>query len=148
MIEVINPPHPIDPIHPATPYEEKLLEEGHLETPAHDVHIADPPVQVEPVVAAVVETTEDSAVLLASDGAYVEATELEGSEIILLPTPIAATNEEAEKLPGSWLDEQKLTLQTFKEIVSTDVDNVWVVAYVDPRCRDCLTLSLEWEKLT
>ena len=28
------------------------------------------------------------------------------------------------------------------------MENVWVVAYIDPRCRDCLVLSLEWEKLT
>lgn len=39
-------------------------------------------------------------------------------------------------------------METFKEVVATDVDNVWVVAYVDPRCRDCLTLSIEWERLT
>jgi len=58
------------------------------------------------------------------------------------------TNEEAEKPPGKWTDEQKLTLETFKEIVATDVENVWVVAYIDPRCRDCLVLSVEWEKLT
>jgi len=32
--------------------------------------------------------------------------------------------------------------------VATDVENVWVVAYIDPRCRDCLILSIEWERLT
>jgi len=32
--------------------------------------------------------------------------------------------------------------------VTTDTQNVWVVAYIDPRCRDCLTLSIEWEHLT
>ncbi len=69
------------------------------------------------------------------------------SEIILLPTPTVAKNVDAEKPPGTWLDEQKLTLETFKEIVATDVENVWVVAYIDPRCKDCLVLSLEWEKL-
>jgi len=67
---------------------------------------------------------------------------------VFLPEPIAKTGEEAEKPPGKWTDEQKLTLETFKEIVATDVENVWVVAYIDPRCRDCLVLSLEWEKLT
>lgn len=41
-----------------------------------------------------------------------------------------------------------MTLETFKEIVATDVENIWVVAYIDPRCRDCLILSVEWEKLT
>ena len=51
-------------------------------------------------------------------------------------------------MPGNWHDEQKLTLETFKEIVATDIDNVWVVAYVDPRCADCIQLSIEWERLT
>lgn len=32
--------------------------------------------------------------------------------------------------------------------MATDIDNVWVVAYVDPRCRDCISLSIEWERLT
>ena len=70
------------------------------------------------------------------------------SEIILLPEPLAKTDADAIRPPGKWTDEQKLTLETFKEIVATDVENVWVVAYIDPRCRDCLILSLEWEKLT
>ena len=70
------------------------------------------------------------------------------SEIHFLPEPLAKTAAEAKKPPGKWTDEQKLTLETFKEIVATDVENVWVVAYIDPRCRDCLILSLEWEKLT
>ena len=58
------------------------------------------------------------------------------------------SNEVAKKPPGKWTDEQKLTLETFKEVVAADVENVWVVAYIDPRCRDCLILSVEWEKLT
>ena len=66
----------------------------------------------------------------------------------MLPKPTAKTNEEASTPPGKWTDEQKLTLETFKEIVATDLENIWVVAYIDPRCRDCLILSLEWEKLT
>ena len=70
------------------------------------------------------------------------------SDVVLLPEPIAGTAQDAVKLPGEWTDEQKLTLETFKEIVATDIENIWVVAYVDPRCRDCLVLSLEWEKLT
>lgn len=70
------------------------------------------------------------------------------SEVILLPKPTAHDDAHAEKPPGLWTDNQKLTLETFKEIVATDVENVWVVAYIDPRCRDCLILSLEWEKLT
>ena len=70
------------------------------------------------------------------------------SEIILLPEPLAVTAVEASKPPGKWDETQKLSLETFKEIVATDVENVWVVAYIDPRCRDCLILSLEWEKLT
>lgn len=32
--------------------------------------------------------------------------------------------------------------------MATDIDNVWVVAYVDPRCADCIQLSIEWERLT
>ena len=32
--------------------------------------------------------------------------------------------------------------------MTTDSQNVWVVAYIDPRCRDCLNLSIEWEHLT
>ena len=70
------------------------------------------------------------------------------SDVVLLPEPIAETAEEAVQLPGEWTDNQKLTLETFKEIVATDIENIWVVAYIDPRCRDCLVLSLEWEKLT
>lgn len=70
------------------------------------------------------------------------------SAIQFMPKPLAASNEEAHKPPGSWTDEQKLTLETFKEIVAADIENVWVVAYIDPRCRDCLILSVEWEKLT
>ena len=70
------------------------------------------------------------------------------SEILFVPKPIAVTNDDAPKLPGKWTDEQKLTLETFKEIVAADIENVWVVAYIDPRCRDCLVLSVEWEKLT
>lgn len=69
-------------------------------------------------------------------------------DVTLLPEPIAHSNVEAEKPPGYWTDEQKLTLETFKEVVATDIENVWVVAYIDPRCKDCLILSLEWEKLT
>ncbi len=70
------------------------------------------------------------------------------SDIILLPEPTAATNDQAVKPPGFWEDEQKLTLETFKEVVATDVENVWVIAYIDPRCSDCVTLSVEWEHLT
>ena len=70
------------------------------------------------------------------------------SEITFVPEPLAVTNDDAEKMPGKWTDEQKLTLETFKEIVAADIENVWVVAYIDPRCRDCLILSVEWEKLT
>lgn len=66
----------------------------------------------------------------------------------LLPEPLAVTNKDADKPPGEWTDEQKLTLETFKEIVAADVENVWVIAYIDPRCEDCLILSVEWEKLT
>lgn len=32
--------------------------------------------------------------------------------------------------------------------MAADVENVWVVAYIDPRCKDCFILSVEWEKLT
>ena len=39
-------------------------------------------------------------------------------------------------------------MESFKEVVATDVENVWVVAYVDPRCKDCVVLSVEWDKLT
>jgi len=70
------------------------------------------------------------------------------SEITFLAKPTAHTNLEAEKVPGKWTDQQKLTLETFKEVVAADIENVWVVAYIDPRCRDCLILSVEWEKLT
>ena len=70
------------------------------------------------------------------------------SEITFVPEPLAVTNDDADKMPGKWTDEQKLTLETFKEIVAADIENVWVVAYIDPRCRDCLILSVEWEKLT
>ena len=62
--------------------------------------------------------------------------------------PLVDFSDQAEKLPGKWRDEQKLTLETFKEIVTTDTENVWVIAYIDPRCEDCVQLSLEWEKLT
>ena len=65
-----------------------------------------------------------------------------------MPEPTALLNAEANAPPGKWMDEQKLTLETFKEIVTTDVDNVWVIAYIDPRCEDCVTLSVEWENLT
>jgi len=54
----------------------------------------------------------------------------------------------ATKKEGSWLDEQELTLDVFEEVVTTDTENVWVIAYVDPREPESLTLSLEWEKLT
>ena len=70
------------------------------------------------------------------------------SDIVFVPAPIAETNDKAKKPPGKWTDEQKLTLETFKEVVAADVENVWVVAYIDPRCKDCLILSVEWEKLT
>ena len=69
-------------------------------------------------------------------------------DVIYLPEPTAKTVKEADKLPGKWTDEQELSLETFKEIVAADVENVWVVAYIDPRCRDCYVLSVEWEKLT
>lgn len=72
----------------------------------------------------------------------------ETSDVIFVPEPTALTNDQAKKPPGQWTDEQKLTLETFKEIVATDLENVWVVAYIDPRCRDCLILSIEWERLT
>ena len=73
--------------------------------------------------------------------------DIEDSDVILLPKPLAETNEDSH-MPGNWHDEQKLTLETFKEVVATDIDNVWVVAYVDPRCADCIQLSIEWERLT
>ena len=62
--------------------------------------------------------------------------------------PLVDTNEHSIKPPGEWKDQQKLTVETFKEVVTTDVENVWVIAYVDPRCRDCVELSIEWDKLT
>ena len=61
---------------------------------------------------------------------------------------LVATNSQSSKLPGMWTDEQKLTVETFKEIVTTDIENVWVIAYIDPRCSECIELSLEWDKLT
>ena len=70
------------------------------------------------------------------------------SDIIYVPEPTAKNHSDAKKVPGKWTDEQELTLESFKEIVAADVENVWVVAYIDPRCRDCLVLSVEWEKLT
>ena len=73
---------------------------------------------------------------------------IENSDVTLVPEPLSLTNEGTSELPGLWHDEQKLTLETFKEVVATDVDNVWIVAYVDPRCRDCVELSIEWERLT
>ena len=104
--------------------------------------------EIKPVVA-LVEVDEEKKELL-EKGVIDEKDILadQTSDITLLPEPIATTNEEAEKPPGKWTDEQKLTLETFKEIVANDTENVWVVAYIDPRCRDCLILSLEWEKLT
>jgi hypothetical protein len=77
----------------------------------------------------------------------VDVNTIEGSDVVLVPEPLANTVDES-MLQGLWHDEQKLSLETFKEVVATDVDNVWVVAYVDPRCRDCLSLSIEWERLT
>ena len=74
--------------------------------------------------------------------------EMEYSDIVLAPEPTADYAEEASKPPGHWTDEQQLTLETFKKVVTTDTQNVWVVAYIDPRCRDCLNLSIEWEHLT
>jgi len=62
--------------------------------------------------------------------------------------PLSATSDLAQRPPGQWTDEQKLTLETFKEVVTTDIENVWVIAYIDPRCRDCVELSIEWDKLT
>ena len=52
--------------------------------------------------------------------------------------PLVEFPDQAKKLPGKWRDEQKLTLETFKEIVTTDTENVWVIAYIDPRCHDCI----------
>lgn len=72
----------------------------------------------------------------------------ETSDITMLPAPLTKNAGKAPPPPGKWLDEQKLTLETFKEVVAADIENVWVIAYVDPRCRDCLVLSFEWEKLT
>jgi len=61
-------------------------------------------------------------------------------------------NEHSSTVPhereGNWLEEQELTLDVFEEIVTTDTENVWVIAYVDPRTPDSLILSTEWEKLT
>ena len=98
----------------------------------------------------VIDATQEEADLI-EEGVIIAEDLLDSkhySEIKIVPEPLAVTNEEAEKPPGKWTDEQKLTLETFKEIVATDIENVWVVAYIDPRCRDCLILSVEWEKLT
>ena len=103
---------------------------------------------IEPAVALIDLSEEDKELL---EGGIIDTKDIieEGtSDITLVPEPLAETNLQAEKPPGKWTDEQKLTLETFKEIVATDLENVWVVAYIDPRCRDCLVLSLEWEKLT
>ena len=93
---------------------------------------------------------ESSPIVLVEDpltAQVVDVHELPGSDVVLLPEPLAQKVEDSV-LQGHWHDAQKLSLETFKEVVATDVDNVWVVAYVDPRCRDCLTLSIEWERLT
>ena len=55
---------------------------------------------------------------------------------------------DAKEPPGKWKKDQKLTVETFDEVVTTDMENVWVVVYIDPRNPDCYTLSIEWEKLT
>ena len=104
--------------------------------------------KIEPAVALIDLSEEDKELLKTGAIDTKDIIEEGTSDITLVPEPLAETNLEAEKPPGKWTDEQKLTLETFKEIVATDLENVWVVAYIDPRCRDCLVLSLEWEKLT
>ena len=47
-----------------------------------------------------------------------------------MPEPLAIINDKAKKPPGKWTDEQKLTLETFKEIVAADIENVWVFHYL------------------
>ena len=99
---------------------------------------------------AIVEVTGDELAAIAEGvAAAKDLIEVSNPEdVTLVPTPIVKSNEIAKKPPGKWTDEQKLTLETFKEVVAADVENVWVVAYIDPRCRDCMILSVEWEKLT
>jgi glutaredoxin len=32
-------------------------------------------------------------------------------------------------------------------VVIRDVENIWIVAYIDPKCGACKKFSIEWEKL-
>jgi len=36
---------------------------------------------------------------------------------------------------------------TFEQVVIRDVENIWIVAYIDPACGACKKFSIEWEKL-
>ena len=65
-----------------------------------------------------------------------------------LTHPSADKIADAKEPPGKWKKDQKLTVETFDEVVTTDMENVWVVVYIDPRKPECYTLSIEWEKLT
>ena len=82
-----------------------------------------------------------------SDVLY-DTTNEDVDQVTFLPEPTSEINYDNHKPSGHWLNEQKLTVENFKETIEADVENVWVVAYIDPRCKDCYELSIEWEKLT
>ena len=48
---------------------------------------------------------------------------------------------------GLWNRSYKVKEETFEQVVIKDVENIWIVAYIDPECGACKKFSIEWEKL-
>ena len=48
---------------------------------------------------------------------------------------------------GLWNRSYKVKEDTFEQVVIRDVENIWIVAYIDPACGACKKFSIEWEKL-
>ena len=48
---------------------------------------------------------------------------------------------------GLWNRSYKVEDEAFEQVVIKDVENIWIVAYIDPACGACKKFSIEWEKL-
>ena len=49
---------------------------------------------------------------------------------------------------GVWEKFYRIEVEDFEKTVRTDTENVWVIAYINPRCGGCVKFAVEWEKLT
>jgi len=64
-----------------------------------------------------------------------------------VPAASPSSTSATAKNFGGWEKFNRLDVATFKSTVLKETESVWVVAFIDPSCRLCQNLSVEWGKL-